>query len=331
MTGHLRRLLFASCYVYIFMFALYWGGSDKNVLLSLLSAIPWFLLILPVLVLQITLLFLRQRLIAPFFLVLILYGAPFLIHPNAVRSVDFTDKPEEKIRICSLNTEYYFRNRTDRKPVFEWLKQMNCDIYLFQEIWAAQKAKSYIDPEVKTAFPDYNSYYGGEYLTLSRLEVTSVSQPTYDEYLRTVIKKNNKEFALYSVHLWNPLNTRYSNTFQHTRLSDTEVLMLPSELRDKQTSSLLLAASSEKLPVVISGDFNSMQNSYVVRELSNKFTNINANSFGLQATYQSKMPFIKIDHVFLDKTLAVEQAKMSRICEFDYSDHCMLVYEFVLQ
>lgn len=330
MTGHLRRLLFASCYVYIFMFALYWGGNDKSVLLSLLSAIPWFLLIFPIFVLQLILLLLRQRLIAPFFVVLILYASPFFIHQNVRKPVDFSNKLEEKIRICSLNTEYYFRNRTNRKPVFDWLKKMNCDIYLFQEIWAAQKAKSYIDPEVKAAFPDYKSYYGGEYLTLSKLEITSVTNPTYDEYLRTVIKKNNKEFVVYSVHLWNPLNTRYSNTFEQTRLSDTQVLLLPSELRDKQSSSILLSASSEELPVIISGDFNSMQNSYVIRELSSRFTNINTNEIGLQATYQAKMPLIKIDHVFLDKSFAVEQASMSRICEFDYSDHCLLVYEFVL-
>ncbi len=83
-------------------------------------------------------------------------------------------------------------------------------------------------------------------------------------------------------------------------------------------------------PYVLTGDFNDVPNSYTYftvkgRELKDAFL---ATGFGVGKTFSDIAPTLRIDYMFVTKDVGIKQ--FNRVVR-NYSDHYMLVGDFVLQ
>jgi len=90
--------------------------------------------------------------------------------------------------------------------------------------------------------------------------------------------------------------------------------------RADQVDSLLTHVNKSPYPVVLCGDINDLPYSYTYERLSKNRTNaFQAKGLGIGATYNGKLPFVRIDNQFCSPELKVLQ--YARHDSITYSDH----------
>lgn len=100
------------------------------------------------------------------------------------------------------------------------------------------------------------------------------------------------------------------------------------EWRVKQAETLAGYASNSPYPVVICGDFNETQSSYVYRLISKKHHDSHrVAGRGWKNTYCRFFPGLRIDYIIYDNPLKCQNFKVPQV---DYSDHRPVVGEYVI-
>lgn len=147
-------------------------------------------------------------------------------------------------------------------------------------------------------------------------------------YVRTRFRWDGREAVHYNVHLryfgaekpweghlhllrpatWLPFLRRYREAFR-LRARDVEILAREVE--------------RERLPVIISGDFNATPYNWAYRQLARGRTDaFRAAGTGWGGTYHAELPLVRIDHALLDPAFEVVAA---RVPDVRFSDHRPLV------
>jgi endonuclease/exonuclease/phosphatase family metal-dependent hydrolase len=155
------------------------------------------------------------------------------------------------------------------------------------------------------------------------------------------IKKDNKTFRLYSVHLqsirFDPEDYRYLNSVSQTddKPQKSSVFRLGSKLktaflkRSEQVFKVKAHADSCQTPYIISGDFNDTPTSFAVNAMSKGLKNAFAErGSGLGRTYNGSFPNYQIDYIMASPQFDV---KDYQIIEKRLSDHYPVTSDLILK
>lgn len=189
-----------------------------------------------------------------------------------------------------------------------------------------------IPPEAQTGQPVLvrRGAPGGLAVLEQSQRVLAVGPGDYgaSRYVRTRLRWQGREAVHYNVHLrhfgtekpwehglralrpstWPPFLRRYRRAFQ---------------LRAREVDLLAEEIGRERLPVIISGDFNATPYNWAYRRLVRGRTDaFRRAGTGRGATYHAELPLVRIDHALLDPAFEVVSA---RVPEATLSDHRPLV------
>ena len=142
-----------------------------------------------------------------------------------------------------------------------------------------------------------------------------------DEFIFADIRKGNKEFRIYNLHLESYLFSEEEKDLSKVKDGDGIIkkLLTANKSRAKEVDALSELISQCQKPFLVVGDFNDTPFSYAYRKLSKQMTDCfvkKGNGFG--TTYDQLLIPFRIDYVLTSKdftTLAYDTPKA------DHSDH----------
>lgn len=251
---------------------------------------------------------------------------------NLTRNVVFSySEQKQPVRICSWNTAYFFD--FNRELGFKTLQEKNCDIIMLQEVWKSEELESQLVEIRNNYLPNYDVRIYQEFvLFIPPGSDTALFKSKTRAFLGADLKLKGKSLTVYNVHLWNPLvnrpiaenNTVYYKSAQAERTDQINELV--NELSDRTKNGSIL---------FIAGDFNSMQNYRIIRQVNSigeaqkRLSIISAPMFMNSNTYPAKHPFIQIDFSYISQ-IARPKAKKTLYCIPRASDHCLIVLDVLL-
>ena len=308
--------------------------GTSGVLFYLISTPPQFIL-WPILVIA-TYRFLRkehyQSYVAVFCLFFIYtfvisgrFPIPSTLYPMA-------STQNTSVRICSWNSAFFFENSKDIG--FSTLAQRKCDFIVIQEVWKSSEFQTEIKKWRDFYLPNYDYRFDKEYVIFvpPGSDVDMLKSDSGVFYGVDIAYKN-KLFTLLSIHLWNPISDR-------PELVNGEIKTIPAfQAREEQGSELLSKlkelTNNPLKSVIIVGDFNTMQNDKILRDIGRigkgdyRMTPINVSIFQKRETYSASRRIIEIDHSFVSRGIYAN-SKLKLECNPKASDHCLLIIDLLL-
>ena len=238
------------------------------------------------------------------------------------------------LKVCSYNSRFFFAQ--DRENAISTLANLNCDVYVIQEVWHSEEIyQQLIDSYMQKYFKNFNSVNWAEFWIMFKNDIQLKRQfkPKHEGFLAltlTVNRFNRKyEFNLINIHIWNPLVTRNTLSFVEMALGQQSVQQLPPYLvRKAQIDDLYTFLDGKSVTnFVILGDFNTLPSHALIwRKIwtsANVKEHISKVSPGLfYATYPSALPFLAIDHAFVGDSILVEEVYTK---DLGLSDHKALI------
>jgi endonuclease/exonuclease/phosphatase family metal-dependent hydrolase len=304
--------------------------GDGGVLFYLIHT-PYLIILFPSAVLVLYFLFQRKFLV--FTMLVVLTSGLYLefFATRSYRSTSDTVTLGERFRVCSWNTAYFFQ--WGRADGFTRLAKSQCDAILLQEVWRAEELDQELNALVAQYLPGMKVLEKDEYVFILREPVDILGEimiPEVGGHARLTIQRNNTSLTLVNVHIWNPVASLPYVA------ENGQVLMKPQQLARIQQREALLRVSSQlsaDTKTVIAGDFNTMQNGKILRDLqkvsSSRFAVVSVPIAKSRNTYPISHPILELDHVFVDKAIS-DKAKLSISCEYSASDHCLLIVDLML-
>lgn len=136
------------------------------------------------------------------------------------------------------------------------------------------------------------------------------------------VKYKNKMVRIYSVHLSSNKVKNFSDNIKE--IWDQSLFILDkynehAKIRVNQVKAILDHASKAPYPVVITGDFNDIPQSFIYKLMSDKYCDaFLIKGSGLGKTFNTRLPGLRIDYAFLSEGL---ETRSHRIIDTDLSDH----------
>lgn len=106
--------------------------------------------------------------------------------------------------------------------------------------------------------------------------------------------------------------------------------------RKSQVSALLgadwLTRAGQQIPLVVCGDFNASQFSAAYRRLRRELVDVQYSSAQRRATWPSRLPFLRLDHIFVGPRVRVEgSAVLDHALARSASDHLPLTADLAFE
>jgi len=299
--------------------------GDGSILFYLIHT-PYALVLLPSILFIFHQAFHKRFLWISSFLVL---GLVIFLEFFASRAIPLrqSDISEQNFRICSWNTAYFFQWGSD--AAVAKLKETSCNVILFQEIWRSDLKEEAIEKIRQEHFPNMTIYTDGEFQFWVDLDAAfdrySKEDATGGHYLLS-IPHNGKRVSLINVHLWTPLSERPDLDEKGHTYTETARLV-------RKTQKSAMVSAIREIPIneniVIIGDFNTLQNGKILRELSRDFTLVSTSLSESRNTFPVNRPLLTIDYAFVDNSLA-SSATLVKDCSQAGSDHCLMILDIML-
>jgi len=266
-------------------------------------------------------------------MLLVLFTQFYIVgRPHFVNTVFRAPSQDEKIRICSWNTAYFFD--FDRDAGFKLLEENDCDVIALQEVWHAKKERIEVEKY-------RNIYFQGKDIRLED-EFAFIIPPVSDKhiyksksggYYGLELNIKGHSFVLLNAHIWNPV--AYKPFYdQNNRIK----YLGPIEIRHKHETELKGIVSNlvqGDTPIILVGDFNAQPNIKFIRDISK----IGDNDKHLILTpvdlltnhnsYPAKLRLIQIDYAYVSSRIRPE-ASLELKCYDTASDHCLLILDVLL-
>ncbi len=286
-------------------------GFPAYVLANLLFAVFWFL---------------RRRTYFWFSLLCLLAGLP---HYSAYfhLSLGGAQGSGEPLTVMTFNTAGFHHFNRDKpatvQPYRQLFKDANPDILCVQEVYTDGALQGML---ASTELKNYYKSFGTAVFTRFPISETgNVQLDTFGSFAAWVdLNINGHALRVYSVHL-------KSNQFSRTALE----VARHGDIREKRTWSQIkfifsrysafvqvraqqvqrLAAHIRQCPhpAVVCGDFNDTPISYIYNCIpENLQDSFKARGNGFGFTFASTFPFLRIDYVFVDKSIRVLRHKVLR-------------------
>ena len=239
-----------------------------------------------------------------------------------------TTEQQTPIRVCSWNTAYFFT--WGEQEGYSRLAKEDCTFILLQETWKSENQQDKLWEVNKTYFPTMRFFSQGEFVIFAPSnEVSAVTYSATDAFLLLDTVHNGQALHLYSMHLWTPISNKPKVT------NNVISYKPPQTARREQKKDLLaqLELSNRDSTTLIIGDFNTMQNGKILRDLTHlknlHLALISQTITRNRNTFTSNHPLIQIDYAFVSKG-KIGGAKLRTSCVYSASDHCLLIVDVVL-
>jgi vancomycin resistance protein VanJ len=184
------------------------------------------------------------------------------------------------------------------------LKGLNPDIAVLQESRDVNRMLN----DLRAAFPNFSIRHEGELTTISRFPIRA--SKTYRlpknrrPLLEVTLDVNGQPVRILNMHYptldFQGLASRNTNTSD--RINKNALLRLGM-------TKILLELEDSKTPLLIAGDFNTTPRGAMYSSLRNKYQNaFEQAGWGFGFTYNSRLPVIRIDHVWFNSRLRATRA-----------------------
>jgi vancomycin resistance protein VanJ len=241
------------------------------------------------------------------------------------------------LRIVSYNIDI---GRRGVPRIVDQVMEMQPNLVLLQE------GHEQLGPELRQAFPGWNTDQRGQFFIASRFPILEIKEPSplhYQEgeggspksgeggarFVAYTLATTLGPVDVYSVHTTSPregLEDMRGGGFLYElrrgnilfgRNADT--LTFNAYRRRRQVENLAAAARASPHPVIIVGDFNLPAMSHIVHDhLADFDDGFEQAGRGFGYTYPSKIPFLRIDRIFTGRGLRVVDF---RVGDTRASDH----------
>jgi vancomycin resistance protein VanJ len=191
------------------------------------------------------------------------------------------------------------------------LKRLQPDIAVLQESRDVNKLLT----ELRAAFPGFSIQHKGELTIISRFPIQSVQTHHLPRTVRlpldVTLDVHGQAVRVVNLHFpFADFRGPFTNKSNHSGLSRWDQTRLLLEL-DQQT------------PVLIAGDFNTTPRGAMYSGLRNRYQNaFEQAGWGFGFTYSSRVPVIRIDHVWFNSSV---RAIRAFAVNDQASDHCPFV------
>ncbi len=241
-------------------------------------------------------------------------------------------KVEEGFSVMSYNiggTSHHFSAKNKKAKIAEFnslIRKQSPDIVCLQE------RKEFMIPILDNIFKGYKTYVDPEKKTCiySKLPIIdhgiiSFDTPYHSASWVDVDYKNNS-YRIYGVHL---SSNKVPNLVDNlNEIIDESVYVLDkysihAVKRVEQLDIIMKHAESSPYPVLITGDFNDMPQSYTYRKISQAYCDAFIDhGNGIGKTQKTNLPGLRIDYAFGDKDIDILDHK---ILVADLSDHSPII------
>ena len=204
--------------------------------------------------------------------------------------------------------------------VFQYLRSQHADIYLLGEYVPAKAGPAVLHHY----FPGYTIVTSGDLLTLSRLPVVAVKVLTSGAaagssfgVIRTDVRANGRILSVYDVHM--PVQIDVSSPL---RAKFYRLLRARTAQRGADFSALERDVTSNKLPVLVAGDFNTTPAMGEIRGIAGVLRDaITANRSLFPASWDTYFPvtLVRLDWAFTSP--GVHVYRYDFLNAQDISDH----------
>ncbi len=288
--------------------------------------------------------------------------AAVLLVVNRHWSIDRLSLPEARkgdLTLMTFNTPRYPDSEEEMRSVSALVEGVQPDLIGVQEsvVWALKTDPSHIRTHAKfRTVVDSMHYatlpprYGPEGASwvhwvqplLSRRPIVRQEQYTFDKDLpgwptlyvtRSELDLEGKPFAHYNIHLFTHGPSKPWNGDGDWMQWDRWIRFLSEartsfRIREWQTEQIRELVKKERLPLVVSGDFNGTVDNWAYRRLSEDLQDaFRVAGEGWGATYHAKIPIFRIDFVLLGPEFEVVRARVPAEYVTE-SDHLPLVVRF---
>lgn len=351
-------LFLLGCYAYYFHPVKYWFLGLLNLgafflFLILLGFIGFWLLAKP-----------RWTLLSLLFFVLAWQPLQHMLGFNFPKSFKI-EKPANTIRVMSWNVEHFkiLEHKTNpqlKLDMIALIKQNNPDVICMQEVVGSLKNENAINylpaimkeagfSEQHFAFNtklDFDGNHNFGILILSKLPIVKkeiVSNYPHDYnsiYQFTDLVNGADTFRVINLHLQSlkfseqqvkQMENLDKDVNDNIKASKGIISKLKTGYlrRQKQSEKIAQTIANSPYPVVVSGDFNDLPNSYAYHNIGKNLKNAFAEKgFGLGRTYRNISPTLRIDNIFVSPTFSIEQYQK---VDARLSDHYPLIVDLQLK
>lgn len=301
--------------------AVFWGDDDWWLTTMILFGPRWFAL-LPLVVLMPLAVWKNRRVLLPLLLAALIVLGPFMGLQVHLPLSAPTKLPRLRVLTCNVDG-----NHSKQELLSAMIANSNSDIIAFQE--SPDRLKKLLPP----------SWYllrKGEFMIFSRYplkENDSVRQ--HQNMLVSTVRTPMGDVTFCTVHL---PSTRYGLTDildNRTILNPSRkgLLLLQTRARRQASEDVQHTIAACRLPVIVAGDFNLLEESTIYREYWRWYRNaFSSAGFGYgwtQRTKIRKIPnVVRVDHVLLSNDL---RAVSCRVGSDVGSDHLPLIADVVYE
>lgn len=345
----LRRLVNGLSLAYLLLMALYvilrFTVQDSVWFMSLLNSFALLLFVPLPFLLVLSLLIFSPRILILLLVVLIglllWVGPRFTPKTNTV--VDANTRP---LRVMTNNVSH-FNTEPERIPAL--IVSQSPDVIFLQEVELS--TESDVRAALASAYPYYTvqlddmreGMYTAANLTYSRLpfvtsELIDSRIPDMPLLYRNVIERGGQQIALYNVHLLSPGSSTPRFTDRITNYFIRYALDFDDTARNRQIDALLSFLTTESLPYIVAGDFNTSDFSMTYTRLASHLNDSFAEAGdGLGGSWPavrafawpaSIPPLIRIDYIWHSAGLQTVRAWQGT---YTGSDHLPIIADFALQ
>lgn len=261
-------------------------------------------------------------------------------------------RDSSSVRLMTYNVHHFkqFGSEVDsnaRNNILDLINEEQPDVIAIQEFLTRKKGKLKSENNIRKILGTEDYYFystsGNDYESMgiaifSKLPIVNKGKLTEldpkgsNNGLWIDVKKNNKVFRIYTIHLasiaFAPVDYYYFKRISNMKTEDEDIkhgrrilsrLKSAFVRRAKQVEILKSYTDSCKTPFVIMGDFNDTPVSYSVNQISKDLKNsFIEKGVGIGRTYNGDFPNFQIDYILTTKDFDIHTYK---IIKKAYSDH----------
>jgi endonuclease/exonuclease/phosphatase family metal-dependent hydrolase len=265
----------------------------------------------------------------PLSLIVILLG-----YNSITRTIGF-NKPhsvDDGFSVMSYNiggTSHHFSAKDKKTKIAEFkklIKELSPDVVCLQE------RQEFLIPILDDIFKAYTTHLDPEMKTCiySKLPISDHGKITFDTPYHSAtwadVGYNNQRYRIYGLHLSSNKVPNLADNFNE--IIDESVYVLDkysihAAKRVQQLDVIMKHAKTSPHPVLITGDFNDMPQSYTYRKISKEYCDaFIEQGNGLGKTQKSNVPGLRIDYAFVDENIDILDHD---IIKSDLSDHSPII------
>ena len=240
-----------------------------------------------------------------------------------------TEEGSKGIKILSYNVKWFVDARGDNyDEVINWINDQEADILCFQEFYPLKGIEDRLGEGYYTSIDkeEFHTAIFSKYPILNEGLLFEKSELNNIRFVDLRVREDT--IRVYNLHLQSMgIQPNKINRSEPKQAEIEEIgirFTSASQVRSRQMNRLIDHMSSTDLPMVVVGDFNDIpfsNNYFKLRSMLRNAFEEKGNGFG--ATFNNKIPFLRIDHQFFSEDIDILDFKtMNGIF---YSDHFPLI------